>query len=205
MEREITRESELVITPRTVIVLAANYRKQGNKYVFPEIDNDLAFGGDYRLRAAAAMYHQRLAPLIIVNGGTIKQQEISGAHAQALRLLELGVPQSAIYETQEDQDPEYRANTLGDIRYLKKYLKDFPYAIGPSVITSRYHVERTRELFKRCDFELNFLPAEDILEALEPQCHEEVAFFYSNGEMKARVAMENKGLTDIRNGTYRYL
>lgn len=194
---------EVLTTSRTLVVLAANFTENGNGYEFPDVQDGLALGGDYRLKAAAALYKHGVVDHIIVNGGVNEQYGVPISEVQKQHLTEkYNVPKEAITTTNEAEDPEYTYNTLGDIRYLKKFLAEED---SPLVMTSRYHVPRSEALFNKLGLELPFISAEDVLEIYEPQEKEKIDVFYTSRAMALRMHWEDKGLEDLLNGNYKGL
>jgi uncharacterized SAM-binding protein YcdF (DUF218 family) len=105
---------------------------------------DLGPGAD-RVWLAARLYHQGLAPKIILSGGNILGQYggVSAVSTEAGAMLQfltdLGVPETAVVS--EDQ----AINTRDNIQRVRALVQDKPVAL----VTSAYHMPRAMQLARR--------------------------------------------------------
>ncbi|MEK7138312.1 MAG: YdcF family protein [Patescibacteria group bacterium] len=121
-ELEVPDLSATQIRQITPIVFAKNKRIRG----------DVLFvlgssGGDWK--AVAELFHQKLAPIVLVNGLTGKKYDETGqplAHYIKDELINFGVPPSVIL-TQDKS-----TNTLEDVKFGKELLKQ--HGIDPKTI-----------------------------------------------------------------------
>ena len=104
---------------------------------FPDL-NDSAD----RMWLAARLFHQGIAPRVIVSGGGFMAREdgtMTEAAAMRLFLIDLGVPSDAIVA--EDRS----INTIENIRYVRRMVGDGRVAL----VTSAYHMPRALLIAER--------------------------------------------------------
>jgi len=94
-----------------------------------------------RIGKAAQCYHKGLSPLIIPCGGQTPGTPVTEAHVMQQRLLQLGVPESAIRK--EDKSQITVENMLRAREVLQK---DNPHVL---IVTSHYHALRARVICRR--------------------------------------------------------
>lgn len=139
-ELDVPDLSATKIRKITPVVFAKNNRER----------SDVLFvlgssGGDWN--AVAKLFHQKLAPIILVNGLTGKKYDETGqplAHYIRDELIGFGVPPSAIL-TQDKS-----TNTLEDVKFGKELLKR--HGINPSTIlfvSKSHHSGRVLLTLKR--------------------------------------------------------
>lgn len=100
-------------------------------------------GDPYGLREeeAARLWQRGVAPVMVVTGGPVAWQTVAG-EVMARHLVALGVPPEAIHvETRATSTAENAAFTLPMVKALG--------AGRVVVVTSNYHVQRTRLAFRR--------------------------------------------------------
>lgn len=92
-----------------------------------------------RARAAAALWHAGVAPVVVTTGGRAPGRTTSEADAAASVLLQAGVPDAAIVRestsTSTVENAEFTARDTGARRVV--------------VVTDDYHVPRARAVFAR--------------------------------------------------------
>lgn len=97
--------------------------------------------GDERVRQAADLYHQRLAPIVLLSGGE-EMVGISIPELQRRQALGHGVPESAL------RVEPGSTSTADQARFLRPMLEGMGVRRA-LVVTSSFHTRRTRYLFRR--------------------------------------------------------
>lgn len=113
------------------------------------MEPDLTEAAD-RIWQAARFYHAGVAPMIIVSGGSLNNQQggLATSEAEAMRrfLLDLGVPDKAIVSEGKS------LNTIENIGNVRALIKGGRVII----ITSAFHVPRVAQLSKRANLDAAF-------------------------------------------------
>ena len=168
---------------------------------------DGGIGDRLRVEAAALLY-QVNPQLIIVAGGKGKLARLAEAppSASVMRseLLELGVRMEDIREELKS------GNTREQLQFIKTLFDQLPIA-RLRILSNRYHVPRI-DAFLGTDIQLNewcasgriqSQAAEQILLQHDPsRWHRLIAEGYASQTMRERMQREEKGVRDIRAGTY---
>ena len=97
--------------------------------------------GDERVRQAADLYHQALAPIVLLSGG-VEMVGISIPELQRRQALARGIPPSAL------RVEPASTSTADQARFLRPMLEQMR-ARRATVVTSSFHTRRTRYLFRR--------------------------------------------------------
>ncbi|MFA6322259.1 MAG: YdcF family protein [Candidatus Buchananbacteria bacterium] len=167
--------------------------------------------GDY-LRVEAGAYYLQNNPqsLVIASGGYSQFKEDEGAPtlAQVIadELRSLGVPPERIIL--EDRS----ISTYTQLLEVAKILRDRGINEA-TIISNEYHLPRIREfidqrpelreMFKGVD--INIESAEKIVLESDPRRWEkEIKDAYSSPDMQHRIAMEEKGVEDMRKSNYKF-
>jgi uncharacterized SAM-binding protein YcdF (DUF218 family) len=104
--------------------------------------DDLTDAAD-RMRYAAQLFRQGLAPRIVVSGGDAQPDVAAGAEteadAMARFLIDLGVPKDAIVKESRSR------NTGENMAFIRQMVGDRPVAL----VTSAFHMPRALQLAKR--------------------------------------------------------
>ncbi|BBM85053.1 YdcF family protein [Candidatus Uabimicrobium amorphum] len=116
-----------------------------------------------RVKLAATCYKKYNCPIVLSGGG---MGEISEARCMLQALLDLQVPAQHIFLEEESLD------TLGNAYFTKKQFLEKNNWFRIMVITSEFHVARTRKIF--CGvlgkaFSITFLGAEDCISQQQKQ------------------------------------
>ncbi len=160
------------------------------------------------MEAAAVLYHA--APQrIVVTGGKGKLAHLADAvpcaSVMKQELLDLGVLPADIVEELRS------ANTDQQLQSIKVLFARFPIA-SLRIVSNRYHLPRI-DAFLNSDATLRdwcaqghiqLQAAEDILLQHDPSRWQAlIAEAYASPAMRARIEQEEKGVGDLRAGTYR--
>jgi len=165
-------------------------------------------GDRLRVEAANVLYHA--APqLILVAGGTGKLAHLAEAlpcaSVMKRELLELGVPAAHIVEETRS------ANTYEQLQTIKSLFAEFPRATL-RVVSNRYHLPRISAFLSRdtqlqdwyAHGRIQLLAAEDVLLQHDPSRWQAlIADAYASAAMRERMEQEEKGVRDIRAGSYK--
>lgn len=117
---------------------------------------DLTDGAD-RMWTAANLYHQGVAPRVLVSGGGFTVDPKKHTEADGMRdfLLALGVPgESVVLENHSRTTLE---NAFDSMRVLQDTIRQggvAPSSIQIALVTSGFHMTRAYELFKKAGFEV---------------------------------------------------
>ncbi len=203
-----------------VVILGGGLKKDKTGWRttnFNEGDNFGALGDRLRVEAGYLSYVDNCKfnadLLILTSGGKGQLKNIAGAPtiASVLKkeLLGLGVPPGAII-TEEKSGNSYQQ------------LKELAAIISSSgwnqvaIISNRYHLPRVRamiESFRDLDLlktllfdgNLKLLSAEEVLIDKEPKkWRDSIAATYQSQSMKERIALEQKGVEQIKAGSYKF-
>ncbi len=163
-----------------------------------------------RLRVVAANYifKDNSEQALIAFGGKGQYKNIPGAPTVAeiikSELIELGVTAEKIIKE------EHSGNTWQQLQELKKIIAGQKLE-SMIVISNRYHLPRIKTMIKK-DLELNKMldaakiklqSAEEIIIKHEPDQKKEIESVYKSKAMRERIALEQKGIGDIKNGKYK--
>lgn len=195
------------------IILGGSLKKEKNKWRttnFNENGDDFGVLGD-RLRVVAGSYLYKDDPnlLFITSCGKGQYKNIQNAPnvSSVLKkeLIELGVPQEKITEENNSN------NTWQQLQEIKKITQrdGLEQVI---IISNRYHLPRITAMIEK-DSELNKLfkqsiiklqSAEDIVLKYNPKKWGKIVDdAYKSESMKKRIKLEEKGVKDIKKGTYK--
>ncbi|PIS05296.1 MAG: hypothetical protein COT81_01920 [Candidatus Buchananbacteria bacterium CG10_big_fil_rev_8_21_14_0_10_42_9] len=177
---------------------------------FDEGDNFGVNGDRVRVVAAAYLANEYPDALLIPASGKGQYASISGAPTIASvikqELIELGVPKDRII-LEEDSKNTYQ-NLAGVIDIIKA--KDISEI---KIVSNLWHIPRVKamiethpklkEFYSAIPYELVF--AEDIAIENEPGSWQaDIEQAYGSKAMEKRLELEDKGIEQIKNGTYQY-
>jgi len=182
----------------SIVVLASEIFKEGNKFRMPDFFNGVAQGGKMRLDAAVKMFEDKMVNNIIVVGGKVRGSEDEKTEAMADYLINNDIAVENIIKLPS------KTNTQGNAKVVKSYLdknKLTNKKIG--LLTSFYHLPRAMKIFAREG--LNFEPvvAESILIDHPDYGLNKIHQFYINTKMLERLNQELLGLADLEKGIYK--
>lgn len=123
-----------------------------------------------------------------------KKPPITEANKMAEYLLKIGVPRKSILRENFSRD------TIGNAYYLKKYLFIPRHEKQAIIITSNFHIERVRYVFKKIfgpNYDLNFI---EVAEKLSSSTRNKIAM-----EQKAILKRTKKWLTNMKDGDHNFL
>lgn len=174
---------------------------------FNEGDNFGATGDYLRPKAAAILYKKNPSLQLFVVGGKGQLKDVPDAPSIAgimkNELIELGVPQEAIKEETGS------GNSHSQLIACAKLAKDHdPKNI--SILSNEYHLPRLRAKIAHSNelktlASAEFISAEATLIDHDPDAWKAIInTAYKSQSMKARIALEQKGVKDIEEGRYSY-
>jgi|GEM_PF-878703 len=195
-----------------IAILGGYLRKDKNgRWRTSNLDEKDKFGviGDrLRILAAYSLYLKNPGQILLALGGKGQLKKMLGAPTLAKiiknELLDLGVSGEKIVLEEKSE------NTWQSLSALKKILiKDGIHRIN--IISNRYHLPRIRAFISSDnEYEKMFqtgrvklLAAEEILIKDNPRKWRElIRNAYKTDEMKKRIKLEKKGISDLRKGIY---
>jgi uncharacterized SAM-binding protein YcdF (DUF218 family) len=201
-------------TPDAIVVLAGGI-KQGvsGRWVSTDLtdaDDTLgAPGGKTRVLATAVLATAHPTTTVIASGGKgfdvpKDAPENRPLLAEILRdeLVECGVPVGRIV-LESDSNTTYQAlECLGALVAERDWRNIV-------IVTSRYHLPRLRAIveakFPELGASLRLVSAEEILSGVDPVRYKTAfADIYASAFMKERIAREERGIMQIKDGTYQF-
>lgn len=173
---------------------------------FNEAGDEYGELGD-RLRVVAASYLSKEDPnlKLIVSGGKGQLTEIPGCPTLSIvlkrELMELGIdPQNIIEESAAYNTYQQLKNSLAIVQKL-----NFSRA---GIISNEYHLPRVTvflEYIPAANIHIELISAEKILiEKAPEEWKQSIQDAYASETMKKRVALEQKGIRDLREGKYKF-
>jgi len=195
-----------------IIILSGGIKKnKDGNWVSSELkDTEVSPGGKSRVIAASYLFNDDSERFIITTGqvGSEKlAQENKHPNISVIlkkELIELGVPEQKIIEENNSN------NTFEQLSESVKVIKEhsFEHII---FISNRYHLSRIEAMIEKIpelkellsSGELEFKASEEILIEKDPKWKEEIDRAYSTEAMKERIALEEKGVRDLKEGKYK--
>lgn len=169
-----------------------------------------ALGDRLRVEAAYVLYRKNPELLVIPSGGKGMYRDIPDAPtaAEVIRseLLNLGVPKESIIKEEQSQ------NTWQELAELKKIISRENLSEA-SILSNRYHVPRIQAMIETDDTlrellereKIGIISAEEVLIEHDPErWQKDILDAYRMPEMQKRIAAEQKGVEDVRNGHYQF-
>lgn len=201
-------------TKEAILVMGGMIQKNKNgEWQTSNLDVKDNFGivGD-RIRVVAASYLHKSNPgiLIIISGGKGQLKNIKGvpniSDIIKRELVTLGVPAKKIIKESNS------GNTYQQLRELIKIVKEKGLK-HVTIISNQYHLPRIRamietdlqlkKMFEAIDIKL--VAAEKIvLDHDQGRWRKIITAVYTSELMKKRIALEKRGVRDIREGKYRF-
>lgn len=170
---------------------------------YGEGDNFGISGDRLRVEATAILYKQDPNQIIIVSGGKGQLKDVVDAPCISTilksELMELGIPNTAIVEERVSGNSYQQLLTL---KKLQEHLFFFT-----QIITNIWHIPRTKALTDHIGLEnVEFVGAEKIVSLNDPEkWNPIIKSAYSSDALKKRIAIEKKGIEDIKAGTYNFV
>ncbi len=181
---------------------------------YDEGDNFGVSGDRAIVEATGLLYKEEPEVILILLGGKGQYKEIADApYVSAVikkELMELGVPaQNIIEETNS-------VNTFQQLKNLQEILRRNPFG-KVSVISNRHSLPRIQAMIEYKDeleklkevfdiSRLTLVSAEEILLDRQPDIWRNIIEdVYTNEAMKKRIALEEQGVRQIKDGTYKFI
>ena len=183
---------------------------------FNEGDNFGISGDKLRIRAADLLVKSlgdKANFLIIASGGKGQYKDIPGAPTVSAvikkELIGLGVPANQIIEENKS------GNTYQQLMALKKMIKEKRLQ-NVIIISNKHHLPRLKtfigydaelkQMSRQSNIGLKLVAAEDILLKYEPTVWQKtITEAYASKAMKKRIALEKRGVRQIKAGTYKFV
>lgn len=198
---------------RAIVILGGGLKKDANgKWAsagFNDRNKFGAMGARLRVQAAYVLYSKNPKQIIIASGARGIYKNIDGmptvAEVIEKELKDLGVEKNSILKEEKSD------NTYQQLQELKKIVNKEDLG-NVSVVSNRYHLPRIQAMIETDDElhallnikRIELVSAEEILIEHDPnQWKEKIEKAYQGKEMKKRIALEEKGMRDIKSGTYR--
>jgi len=190
----------------TIFVLATDIKKENGKIVFKERDDHGALDDYFRLDAIIKLINEGKVEKVLLVGGCNK--DIGKFRTEAMK--DYVKTKLKLNEGLENKLSELRCcpgNTCGNIVEIVNYLnRERAEGEKIGVLTNIYHIPRIEELIKDCKEsylnDIEFIPAETVLNTEEKEIMERIINFYSQKETKKRFSSEINGIRSIKRGKY---
>lgn len=165
-----------------------------------------------KARALAARAVAGEAPKTLVTGGVDVHPETGELASRATELAKLMIERYKM--SKENVIPIGTAeagSTAGNVENLVAYLKNNPETLKRhrvAILSPRFQKERAQMMFdahpyfKKNGVELDWLVVEDILERRDPRYKKWADAVYKTPEAKINKEMEERGIKDLKEGTY---
>jgi hypothetical protein len=205
---------------KAIVVLSAGIKQdKGNNWVSTDLTEaknlDSAPGGKVRVVAASYIYKNDSENFIIASGGQGSDKNILGIKHPGLskilkrELIESGVPADKIIEENKSDTTFQQLLKLQEIKKSKGVERMI-------IISNQYHLPRIkaiikygsglnvlRKMFGNSDIKLK--SAENILIKFDSDKWEnKIKKVYQGKAMRERITLENKGVKQIKRGTYKF-
>lgn len=194
-----------------IAIIGGGLKKENGKWRttnFNEGDN-FAVQGD-RLRVVASSYFYKNNPdlLMIVLGGKGQYKDIPNAPTVASiikkELVKLGVLAEKIIKEEQS------GNTWQQLQELKNVIAEQE-LVDVIVISNEYHLPRIKAMIEKDidlkkmyeDGKIKLQSAEEVVIKYEPEQKKEIERVYQSKAMQERIALEQKGVRDIKEGRYK--
>ena len=177
---------------------------------FKEGDNFAVQGDRLRVVAGSYLYKYNPGSIIVVLGGKGQYKDMPDVPtvAEVIKneLIELGIPAKKIIKE------ERSGNTYQQLRELKKIILKKKLGCA-MIISNKYHLHRVQAMIEQ-DAELQKITvenkivlqsAEEIVLDYEPEVWQAIIkSAYNSDKMQRRIKLEQKGVQEIREGTYKF-
>lgn len=198
---------------KAIYILGGGMKKTANgnwrTTAFGESGDDFGTLGDnLRIMAGFHLWQDNNDLVLVVSGskGQLKNNPVAPTVASVMKneLVGLGVPSVKIIEESSS------GNTWQNLIALKGFLAEGGYK-KISLISNRWHLPRIKAMMTKIkelhqalgSGQIILLSAEDILINSDSQRWKEyINDIYETPKVKARIKQENKGLVDLKDGTY---
>ena len=196
-----------------IVVFGGGIKEEGGKWrttnFTEEGDNFGALGDRLRVVAASYLHYDNPQNTIIVFGGRGQMEGTPGVPtiSEVIKeeLIERNVPSASIITESNS------GNTYQQLQELKKIIKKENFN-NIFLVSNFYHFPRIEAMAKKDDEfrrllkngRLLFQSAEEILLKRKSKWSKVVMSGYGSKAMQERIAMEQKGIKDIKEGKYRF-
>lgn len=197
---------------QAIVIIGGGLVKDKGKWRttnFKEGDKYGVKGDRLRVDAAEYLFRENEENEIIALGGKGQLKDIPDAPtvSEAIKqeLKELGVPDDRIIKEEES------GNSWQQLQELKKILKEHEFE-NVVVISNKYHLLRIEAMMEQdVEFKellssgkLELQAAEEILIEKEPgKWKDEIDRAYDTEAMRERIALEERGVRDLKEGKYK--
>lgn len=196
---------------KAVVILGGSLKKdkagRWRTTSFSEGDDFGTLGDRLRVIAGEYLYKEEDRPIFVLGGpGQLKDMGAPAvSETMKQELMERGVPAENIFIEVES------GSTWQQLQELKRLIQEHALG-GLTVISNEYHLPRIQAMIEK-DGELNALlqnnqlkleSAESVLIAREPRWEKSIRSAYERDDVRARIALEQKGVEDINEGRYKF-
>lgn len=178
---------------------------------YSESDNFGVVGGCLRVVAGALLFKHRPNTLIIAAGGQGQYKKNKNAPTLASiikrELITLGVPSSMIIKEEKS------GSTYGQLLKLADYIHQHKKFNQVIIISDSWHLPRIKAMLQFApalqklskSVKIKLTSAEDIcLKYDKNKWQKIISTAYNSTAMKQRIALEKKGVKDIKQGKYKF-
>lgn len=177
---------------------------------FEETDNFGVMGDRLRVEAAYLLYQKMPDSFLVCTAGIgqlVGVPEVVPVKAVIKKeLIELGVPEERILV------PGDAGNTYQELLELEKIIKSDKEIEQIIFVSNRWHIQRVQAIaeakfnkFEDYRIKTEFISVEDYLIERDPEKWTSIVNqAYSSELMKKRLAMEQKGVEQVKNRTYNF-
>jgi uncharacterized SAM-binding protein YcdF (DUF218 family) len=194
-----------------VVIFGGGLRKEGEEYfpaTYADSDNFGMLGGHMRVNAAIQLWKARASENFIFT---------TGVYDKNIAKFGQGVPEEskkyAAFFAKKVGEPapnivteSISTTTLTNLEEVEKILQAQQWK-NVAFVSNEYHLPRIRALYERmfdkAEGSAVFLSAEEVVRKLAPGMYDaEIEHAYATEAAKRRIANEQQGVEDIREGKY---
>lgn len=194
-----------------LVILGGGLKNDHGKWRTTNLDEGDFFGvtgGRLRVIAGQLLFNKRLSDLIVASGGRDQYKNLVDAPTVSevikTELMELGVPADRIIEDKKSGDTHQQlkfVKLLINSRQMKKI----------ALVSSEWHLPRIKALI---DYSPHLVELTDRIKLIAAEkviikydklnWQDEIAQARKSEELKKRIALEQRGARDIREGRYNF-
>jgi len=192
-----------------LVILGGGIKNDNGKWRTTNLDEGDTFGvagGRIRVVAGRLLFGQGFSSLIVASGSRGQYKDIAGVPTLSevikTELMELGVPAGNIIEDDES------GNTHQQLKFVK-LLIDSRQMRKVAIVSNEWHLPRIKAMIEHSPHLtglagcVKLIAAEKaVIKYGELNWQDKIAKARKSEGLKKRIALEKKGIEDIRNGKY---